>query len=867
MKVNVGTERSQPPLIMFSYTPYIILPLVSAAVAIALAIALFNERARRPVRHVVNIMIVLALWSISYALNTASTTLSLKLFFFRTATTGASLLGVLTFALALELLGYGALLTRARWAALCTVPAIAVLLAWTSEHHTLFRFGHHLVSSGPLLLLGYRDGPLFLAYIAYQNLLFALSIALFAVGIFRGPAGYRFRYVVLIVNVIVADALYLLNPSPIEDFQVVTSMLWFTAGCYALVIYRHRLFEVAPMARAALFDYLGDPVLIFDRQGGLVDCNRAAKILLGSSSTALGEVRASVFFRFPSLPMQLAEASFTLDDCIEDQYESGRYWRMKTLPLETGSMIVGSLVQLHDITSLKQNEQELRQARETAETASRAKSSFLANMSHEIRTPLHAIIGMTELTLDSPLSPEQRENLEVVKRSSESLLAVLNDVLSHSKIEAGKLTIEEVDFDLRYLVDETIGTLSLQAREKGLTMETLIAPGVPAWLRGDMVKLRQVLLNLIGNAIKFTERGSVSLSVDRRVSPDAGTVELLFAVTDTGIGIPKNKLTEIFSPFAQADGSITRRYGGSGLGLSIVRSLVRLMGGEVRVRSEPEKGSTFSFNACFKPAGETMPEAPGPTDDRPEASGPAKVLVAEDIETNCVLITRLLARRGYRVTVVHDGRSAVEALSRDIYDVVLLDVQMPGMDGLEAARIIRDLTSTVLRHDVPIIAVTAHAMTEDREQCRAAGMNAYLAKPIDTRQLYRLVERYAYAPAAESRLHLPKDAPAAATAAAQAQERLAAAYFGDRDLAESIVRTFLDESPQLLECIRSAAASQDLAALRRHAHSLKSAAATVGLETLRENALLLEQAAAAGSAHTVPRYIQQIESELIRFRG
>jgi signal transduction histidine kinase/CheY-like chemotaxis protein/HPt (histidine-containing phosphotransfer) domain-containing protein len=840
---------------MFSYTPYILLPLFSTAVTASLAIALRRQRRTPAARQVFRLMIILAVWSCSYALNTAATTLPLKVFFYKTATTVAPFLGVFTLVLALELLGYGAVLTRGRFAFLAALPAVVVVLAWTAEYNSLFRYDHYLYTIGPLLLLGYKLGPLWEPYYLYVIMLLAVSVALFLVGVRRGPAGYRFRYVVLIVGIVVTAAVDLLDLTPVKGFRMVTSVLWFTGGCYALAIYRHHLFEVTPGARAALFDYLGDPVLVFDRQGSLVDCNRAARILLGLPGSRLRELQAAAWTRFPSLPMQLAEAVFTLDDCVQDSAETDRYWRMKTLPLTEGDQTIGCLVQLHDITSLKQSEQELRQAREVAEAASRAKTSFLANMSHEIRTPMNAIIGMTELTLGSHLSPEQREHLDAVKRSSEALLAVLNDVLDYSKIEAGKITLEEIDFDLRDLLDRTIDTLSLQAREKGLSLESAVAPGTRTLLRGDPVKLQQVLMNLIGNAIKFTDHGSVALSVSGDAAADRDQVELLFAVTDTGIGIPRDRQTEIFHSFTQADGSITRRYGGSGLGLSIVRSLVGLMGGEVQVRSEPGKGSVFSFTARFKPAVGAVPGPARTEPDRFPVSGPVKVLVAEDVETNRVLMKLLLERRGHRVTVVHDGSEAVQALAAEPYDVVLLDVQMPGMDGLEATRIIRDPGSPVLRHDVPIIAVTAHALSDDRARCLAAGMDDYLAKPVVPEQLFRIVEQYAPAAAAD---------PSAL--AERIKERLAVTYFGDRDLADSIVRTFLEESPRLLRNILDAAAAQDLPSLQLHAHSLKSAAATIGLDGLRKNAFLLEQAARSGVTDDIPPLCRRIEEELGRYR-
>jgi signal transduction histidine kinase/DNA-binding NarL/FixJ family response regulator len=851
---------------MFYYTPYILLPLFSTVVTASLAAALFRQRHIPAARHSFRIMVILAAWSLSYALNTAAATLPLKVFFFKTATTVAPFLGVFTLALAMEAVGYGAMLTRLRFSLLSALPAVVIVLAWTAEHNTLFRYGHYLYASGPLLLLGFKLGPLWWPYYLYLITLFFTSVVLFAVGVRRGPAGYRFRHVVMIVGIVVTVGVDVLDLTPVKGFRMVTSILWFTGGCYALAIYRHRLFEASPLARVALFDYLGDPVMVYDRQSGLVDCNRAARILLGQPGSGLKELQSAAEARFPSLPAQLAEPSFMLDDCVQDRMEDERYWRMKVLPLTVEARTIGCMVQLHDITSLKLGEQELRKAREASDAASRAKTSFLANMSHEIRTPMNAIIGMTELVLASPLSPEQREHLDAVKRSSDALLAFLNNVLDYSKIETGSVVLEEIDFDLRDLVDQMIRTLSLQARQKGLALECVFAPGTPTLLQGDPVKLRQALLNLLANAIKFTDRGSVTLSVSGGEAD--GESELSFSVADTGIGIPPDKMESVFTPFTQADGSITRRYGGSGLGLSIVRSLVGMMGGAVQVRSQERTGSVFSFIARFKSAAGAVQGPALKEPARPAASGPLNVLVAEDVETNRMLIERLLERQGHRVTVVHDGNEAIQALAADPYDVVLLDVQMPGMDGLEAARIIRDPGSPVLRHDVPIIAVTAHAMSLDRQRCLRAGMNEYLAKPVVPEQLYRAVEKYAPEagpPAPATNAAGPAADGMTSASVEMMRDRLAAAYFGDQELAESIVGAFLKESPRLLKDIRDAAVSWDRSSLELHAHSLKSAAAAVGLDGLRENARVLEEAAHSGSRDDAQAYCRKIEEELSRY--
>jgi len=892
--IRSGFRYSSPS--MFSYSNYILLPILSALVTGTLAVAVHRRRETPAARYVFWIMVILAVWSLSYALNTATEPLLLKVLLYRVATTFAVFIGVLTLALALELLGYGSWLTPSRKVLLCAIPVTTSLLAWTSGFHHLLRHSFYVYQSGPLLLLGFEAGPGWTIYMAYQQAMLAAANILFLVGFARGPAGYRTRFFILAVGAMTAQGVELFNPTPVPGFRIVTSTLWFTGLCYAQAIYRLGLFKVAPAARAALFDLLDEPVLVFDNRGTLADANRAARNLLAANAkTSDNDLEQAVFTRFPSLRSIVEHPGKPDGSLAQDAVDANRHWGIKALPLLRGPFAMGLLVELNEVTAMKQTEEQIRQAHQIAESANQAKSTFLANTSHEIRTPLSAIMGFTELVLNSDLTEEQRGNLEIVRSSSESLLMILNDILDAAKIEAGRMVLEEVDFHVPGLIDKTLQSVMLEAEAKKLKLRYSPSPEVPLFLKGDPVRLRQVLLNLLGNAIKFTDVGEVTLTAGVVQPDDAqqgveqqerpASVTLLFCINDTGIGIPAEKQSNIFLSFTQADSSITRKYGGTGLGLTISRELVRIMGGELKVQSEEGKGSSFCFTARFKKSGEVgQMIIPAPI----SAGSPhrvLKILLAEDTLVSRMLTVRLLQDRGHRVIAVENGLEVLDLLKREDFDLVLMDDRMPVLDGCETTRIIRDRTSSVLSHDIPVIALSASVFSSDRKRFREAGMNDCLAKAVRYDELVAMVEMHAAQGPGSSGTpqhtqqvmvfpaNRAENSPHAGQRDSQGQQDLLAElkaeildrYSGDKQLVDELLLVCRQEVPRLVRNIREAYSSGDRALLEMHAHSCKSAAGSVGFSSLTGIAASLEQAARTNDLSDIEARLKMLEQEVQRF--
>lgn len=511
---------------------------------------------------------------------------------------------------------------------------------------------------------------------------------------------------------------------------------------------------------------------------------------------------------------------------------------------------------------------ELMAYHQAAEAANRAKSAFVANMTHEIRTPMAAIMGFTDLLLDSGPTPQQKEPLGIIKRSSETLLVLLNDALDLARIEAGKLPLEIHPFGLRRAIEDVTRLLQPGAEAKGLELACSIQEDLPAVAKGDSARLKQVLTNLIANAIKFTERGRIEVLVrlEARRGPE-DPLHVDFCIRDTGVGIPREKLDAVFEPFTQADDSIAKLHGGAGLGLSISRELVRAMGGHLAARSAEGAGSEFRFVLPFGRASEEEVFGPAAGPSARPATQPLRVLLVEDTETNRKLALHILRKRGHAVSAAVDGEHALALLKKEAFDVVLLDIGLPGMDGFAVAAAMRDPRSPPAMRGAPIIAFTAHAMPEERERCLASGMEGCLLKPFTADQLAEAVERFA--PGSPDHLK-----PVQETAAPPADPGERPASFdgaraellrrqpGEEWIAEEILTVFAKEVPGILAKLRAALERGDLSGAAVFAHACKGASATAGFTGAQALAARMEASAKAGSAREARDLLEQLQRHL-----
>ena len=662
----------------------------------------------------------------------------------------------------------------------------------------------------------------------------------------------------------------------LEDIFVAVAILTISVGLILPGMISHSATGVAAaadrLARGTVADF--SRAMRALGAGRLADAHARADYtpVIINSQDELGEMGAS----FNVLQAEIANAAVGLDEAREG-LQAARLAvdaSNQALVLRVDELRVA-------LERREKAEQEARLATQAAEAASRSKSQFLANMSHEIRTPIHAMLGMTELLLDTPLNVDQQQNLVTIRQSGKTLLSLVNDVLDLSRIEAGKLSIEAIDFDLKHLLNEVHATHQPAAIEKGLVFTLRPASDIPGLVHGDPLRLRQILNNLVANAIKFTPRGYVSLEVDCLPDdPETAALSVEFRVLDSGIGISEDTLARLFTAFEQADSSTTRLYGGSGLGLVISQDLVGLMGGSLQVSSALGLGSKFSFRLPFG----RVQDAPLVAQTwystvKPANSQGLRALLAEDNHVNRIIAVAILHRLGWQVDAVNNGQEAVAQFQATPYDAVLMDCLMPEMDGFEAAARIRELESArraqgLALTRVPIIAVTANALQFDRERCLAAGMDDYLSKPFSPEQLSEAIARCLAVDESPTTLlapvqrHVAVEEPVVPAVSAVNLTHLESIRQLQSDAAPDIFNTvlqvFIEEGPLLLKTMRDAIEVKHFETLRRAAHALKSSSSNLGAMALATGCERVELLAREGQLSAAADHLGELEAEMAR---
>lgn len=501
---------------------------------------------------------------------------------------------------------------------------------------------------------------------------------------------------------------------------------------------------------------------------------------------------------------------------------------------------------IRDITERKITEREIRISQERAEAANQAKSEFLANMSHEIRTPINGMTGMIDLTLLTELTDEQKENLVTAKACAGSLLNIINDVLDFSKMEAGKMSIEYRDFDIKGMMQELVKLYTVRVEEKGLSLKYSLQEDIPRYLNGDLGRLRQIIDNLMSNAVKFTNKGYVSLEISK-TGESQGMLELLFKISDTGIGISEHNLSSLFTSFHQVEHSFTKKYGGTGLGLAIAKRLVEIMGGTIEVKSKEGEGSSFFFQLKFRegiPVASTKRNMP----EMRKANNPLEILLAEDDEINQMVTGTMLKKWGHKVELAHNGKEAVEMFKDKKYDIILMDIQMPEMNGFEAAQKIRKMEAD--RRHTPIIALTAYALEGDKERFLKMGLDGYLPKPVNMDMLFAMVEKSSY----PEGVYLDKNGEIK--------------YLSRREKEKSSPKTeeLLKELSGNIKGLGKAIEGWDFEEIEKTAHQIKEQAISTGLDVLKDICFKTELSARKEEMENVEKNYQKMKEELTIIR-
>ncbi|WP_207532433.1 histidine kinase N-terminal 7TM domain-containing protein [Desertivirga arenae] len=680
------------------------------------------------------LMLAAALWAFAYALELLQTDLARMTTIVQIEYLGIAFLPAFWMLFVLKFLSKENYLKVPYISLLFLIPLLTVILVWTNEWHHLHYTKVYLEKQDHFNLFKFQTGPWYIVFTIYYYLVLLLSIVLLLKSKVTNDILLKKQKRFLVAGALVPwffNMLYLLGVRPDNGIDLTPFAFMISSFCFTFALLKYQLFNILPIAREQIVEALQQGVLVIDQEERVIDFNpKMSSILALDASTLSGRDVHQLLPHLESIDRISKETEITID-----KGATSKTYALSISDLyDKKDRIRGKILLFNDVTERKETEIALLKAKEAAEQATVAKDQFLSTMSHEIRTPMNSILGFTHLLLQNNPREDQKEFLGIQRFSAENLLVLINDILDFSKIQSGKLQIEETPVDLNNLLQNIYATLKNAATEKGIDLVlTLPEESLPPVL-ADPVRLSQIFVNLVGNAIKFTEKGRVEIIAETLIREQDYT-KILFQISDTGIGIAPDKIDQIFESFTQASADTTRKFGGSGLGLTITKQLLRLMKSDVSVSSTPGEGSVFSFQLELKNAADQQRQIIITAKPDEKLLAGKNVLIVDDNPMNVLLAKQFLKKWNIRFGVAKNGLEALNEVQATDYDLVLMDLQMPVMDGYTATVEIRRLTDVKFR-ELPIIALSASALAEVQEKVFEAGMTDFLTKPFTPDSLF-----------------------------------------------------------------------------------------------------------------------------------
>ena len=830
------------------WTPYLIPFATSTAITVALFIYVLRFWETPVARSFAIVVGLGSLWSGLYVLDMVSLSLESKAFWSSLRLAFVAYIPAAMLSLALHHAGFGGLVKRWR-ILLLVVPVMTGVICMMGAQSDLMRYNFSLRLSGPLPVLLFSKGPWYFVHIAYSYILVILSFAILIRSLRGAKAYYRNRTLVVIggfASLFFLDILFNLGITPLQGINPAPAAIAVAYLVIGWVLLRYRLLDIVPLAWSLVVENMEDPIFVLNRGDRIIDFNPRAKEVFSQGREAItGQTLSALAPGVEAFVSGAPELRSVSEEIVLPTAVGEVFFHASVLPVkDPDGRILGRIVVFHDVSELVKAREALQRAKEEAERADLAKSDFLATVSHEIRTPLNAIVGLTEL-LSETRDRERLVEYTMLLRSSGTLLCnLLNNILDISRIEAGKITTESVEFNPRHVIEANVEPFSVVARQKGLYFSLLLGDDLPTRADGDAFSIGRVLSNVVGNAIKFTDRGSIEVSAHAAVSAaDPTALDLTVTVTDTGIGISPEMQDRVFHRFERGH-DLPSLYPGTGLGLTIAKGLVEAMGGTIALKSSPSSGSTFSFTVPLRIPGVRQGTLPLPDEEQGKEKAPcsgADILLVEDNYFNQRVLGDLLRGRGHQVTVAAGGKDALDTAGRQRFDLVLMDIRMPDMDGFTVAQRLR-----VLGHKAAIIAVTADATEAVLKRCAEAGMDDVCVKPVQIDVLMDKIEALCGVP--------PVDRWSDANDLYDLFDPdVMPGLKGDGSSLQTYVRLLVGDIGRTVESLREAVDSLDFPAIARLAHTLKGTTAVIRIGNLSVLSKRIQEEAEAGDGPAIAR--------------